>query len=315
MPAPSSEAQAALPARFDDLVGRELPPHHATWGTRDAALYALGVGVGQDDATRHLSLTTPDTVQPTPATLPTFATLAATKVGIGHVLDLLRHSGLVADARSMLHGAQQIESVRPLPAAGSAVVLGWIESVWDKGNSTILESVAEVRSAETQDLYCRSRQKLIFRGVGGWGGHRGSSLIEPSLSNEPDEVLRVSTRLEQALLYRLSGDLNPLHTDPAVARTAGFERPILHGLCLFGVVGRVLLSTFADADPARLAALGGRFARPTYPGDSLDVRVWRPREPLGDWIFDVQSSSRMAVMSGGTFRMHGDESPQNKELK
>jgi len=279
-----------------DIVGTKLRPLHGSWSGRDCALYALGIGAGQADALEELEFTTDSTASRSQAVYPTFGVIPGTEVGVKHLLEEL---GDAVDFSQMLHGEQTIEQLTPLPTNAYVLTQGTITAAWDKRNSTVIETVAETSDSETGALYCRSTQSLFFRGVGGWGGERGPSTTAPTGPHgEPDLVLTVPTRQDQALLYRLSGDDNPLHLDPEAAARAGFDRPILHGLCSYGIVGRVLLAAYAASVPARFHSLATRFRGPVYPGDTLAVEAWQSG---GAVRFLVKNQHGETVLANGLF--------------
>lgn len=278
----------------DDLVGRQLPAVPGTWTGRDTRLYALAVGAGGDDPEQELQFTTDNTAGVAPRVLPTFGVIEGCRVGVGGLLGAL--GGV--DLSRMLHGTQHLEQHRELPFAAQVITSGQVSAVWDKGKAAVVETKAVTVDAENGEPYVTCRQSLFFRGYGGWGGERGPSGATPATDAKPDRTLQVTTRLDQALLYRLTGDTNPLHSDPAFARKAGFPRPILHGLCMYGMVGRLLLNELAGGDPAAFRTLGGRFSAPAYPGDDLVVSVWS-----GDsgYAFAVDNQRGERILSDGLF--------------
>jgi len=141
-----------------------------------------------------------------------------------------------------------------------------------------------------------SRSSVFIRGEGGFGGDRGPRTEWKVPEREPDHVVTYRTRPEQALIYRLSGDRNPLHSDPAFAARAGFPRPILHGLCTYGFTGRALLHTLAGSDPARFAAMSGRFTAPVFPGDALTVSMWADGEQV--WFRTAKDDGTIVIDRG-----------------
>jgi acyl dehydratase len=153
--------------------------------------------------------------------------------------------------------------------------------------------------AHTGEPRFTTSSSLFIRGEGGFGGERGPSAgADPLPGREPDDIVIYTTRSDQALLYRLSGDRNPLHSDPVFAKRAGFERPILHGLCTYGFTGRALLHALCGSDPARFRSMAGRFSRPTYPGDTLTVSMWSQ----GDVVrFRTDNQRGETVIDAGSF--------------
>lgn len=151
---------------------------------------------------------------------------------------------------------------------------GTVTGIYDKGSGALVTSETNAVDPETGDRLITSRSSVFIRGEGGFGGERGPRDEWAEPDRAPDHKVTCPTRPEQALLYRLSGDRNPLHSDPAFAARAGFERPILHGLCTYGITGRALLHTVADSDPARFTSMSGRFSSPVFPGEPLTVSIW-----------------------------------------
>lgn len=282
-----------------DLIGASLPRDEWTWTERDCRIYALGIGAGSHDPLDELEYTTENSHGRAQKVYPTLGVLAGTRVGIRGLVDML---GDAVDVRQMLHGGQHLTQHRPLPLQASVVTTGKISAMWDKGNATVIETVTDTADVETGELYCTSTQSLFFRGVGGWGGERGPAPMEtPSnVARDADERLVVPTRPDQTLLYRLSGDENPLHSDPVAAKAAGFDRPIMHGLCVYGVVGRVLLNTCSGADHRLFRELSARFRRPAMPGDDLVISVWRDVQP-GRFDFEVSRPDGERLLSRGRY--------------
>jgi len=249
-------------------VGREGEPRTRTWTSTDALLYAVGVGAGLGEPTQELAFTTENSDGVPQQVLPTFAVLLsqAPSPTFG-----------TFDPAMLVHAEQEITLHRPVPVEGTVTATARVAGVYDKGKGALVvtESTAELAGGEP---LATNRSALFIRGEGGFGGDRGPRDEWAAPDRAPDHSVRYETRPEQALLYRLSGDRNPLHSDPAFARRAGFDRPILHGLCTFGFAGRALLATLCDGDPARFAAMEARFTRPVLPGDSLVVQVWATGE-------------------------------------
>lgn len=234
---------------------------------RDAILYALGVGLGADPLDvgelafldeRSLSV------------LPTFAvTLCSPGMWI-------RDTALGVDFGKLVHSAQSAQFPHPLPpqayVRGEAEVISLTDRGEGKGAVLVLER--RIIDADSGQLYCRLHQTLLLRGNGGFGGPATQRNDVPMPDAEPDLVAHFATSPRAALIYRLSGDWNPLHFDPAVAAKAGFSRPILHGLASYGIAGAAI-SQAAGKDPATLASLACRFSGVVLPGDELEFRVWR----------------------------------------
>jgi acyl dehydratase len=278
------------------LVGRDLAPAAGGWNERDCRLYAMAVGAGSDNPEQELQFTTENTIGIRQRVLPTFAVIEGCRVGVRGLLDVLDD----VDLSRMLHGTQHVDQHTELPLFASVVTRGRVTAVWDKQKAAVVETEATCFDAESGVAYFTCRQSLFFRGYGGWGGERGPSepLGQPA-DPAPDLKVPIATRTDQALLYRLTGDSNPLHSDPAYARKAGFPRPILHGLCVYGQVGRVLLNELAGGDPSLLASISARFSAPTFPGDRLTLSVWGSAD---DHIFAVDNHRGQQVMTSGRFR-------------
>jgi acyl dehydratase len=277
-------------------VGTVLGPVSVSWSETDTLLYALGVGAGQEDPLAELEFTTENSQGVSPRVLPTFGVIVVQRAA-------LRPSLGVVNRTMVLHAEQSVTIESPLPASGQAVVTATLKGIYDKGSGALAVTEAVARDVASDRVLVRTVSSAFLRGSGGFGGDRGPDSAWSEPEGPPDERILVSTRRDQALLYRLSGDRNPLHSDPAVSRRAGFERPILHGLCTFGVVGRVLLRIAAGDDPARFRQMEARFSKPVFPGDTLTVEVWatdpplrfRVRNPAGDVVLD---RGRLVVAAG-----------------
>ncbi|HEU5421799.1 MAG TPA: MaoC/PaaZ C-terminal domain-containing protein [Streptosporangiaceae bacterium] len=251
------------------IVGVPGEPQERSWTSTDALLYAIGVGAGLGDPLGELEFTTENCAGIAQQVLPTYGVLVAQP---------RRGASLGSfDRAQLVHAEQAFELHRPLPVAGTVRVVSSVTGIYDKGSGALVVSQSEAADATTGEPLVTSRSGLFIRGEGGWGGDRGPGSRWQAPGREPDCQIVQETRPEQALLYRLSGDRNPLHVDPQFAARGGFERPILHGLCTYGFTGRALLHALCDGDPARFRAMSGRFSAPVLPGDSLVVSIW-----LGD---------------------------------
>ena len=199
----------------------------------------------------------------------------------------------------LVHGEQSIELFGPIPVQCTVRTTSTVTGIYDKGSGALVVSQSTSVDCDSGDPRWTATTSLFVRGEGGFGGDRGpSSSTEPWPAREPDEVVRYATRPDQALLYRLSGDRNPLHSDPVFAKRAGFDRPILHGLCTYGFTGRALLHTVCGSDPARFRSMAGRFSRPTYPGDTLTVSMWNEAEGVR---FRTDNQRGETVIDAGRF--------------
>ncbi|GGV78465.1 dehydrogenase [Streptomyces griseoloalbus] len=239
-----------------------------SWTAKDVLLYHLGIGAG-------LPATDPDelryTLESRLHVLPSFATVAG--AGSPGVIDGLSMPGVDVDLARVLHGGQSLTVHRPLPAEGTATTTGRITAVYDKGEAAVL--VMRTEAADADGPLWTGDARIHVRGEGGWGGERGPSLRREAPTGKPDRTLERAVREDQALLYRLSGDWNPLHADPAFAERAGFERPILHGLCTYGMTLKAVVDTLLGGDVTRVRSYTTRFAGVVHPGETLRIRMWR----------------------------------------
>jgi acyl dehydratase len=275
-----------MPINHDAASAEPGPPTERSWTSKDALLYAVGVGAGSIDATGfELEFTTENSKDVRQRVLPTFAVIVG--MGVGDVGPF--------DMAMLVHGEQAIELHREIPVEGRMLTTARVVAVYDKGSAAVVVHEATSVDAESGEPMMTTRNSMFIRGEGGWGGDRGPSgprNVAPDRA--PDESVTYATRADQALTYRLSGDRNPLHSDPEFAKLAGFERPILHGLCTYGFTGRALLHTLCNSDPSRFKSMEGRFSKPVYPGDVLTVNMWidggeaifRTETQNGDVVFD-----------------------------
>jgi acyl dehydratase len=261
-----------MPIDVGKLLAAEPVRAEAVWDDRDVQLYqlALGAGVPETDQRelRYVLERDPRGL----AVLPTFGTVAGGTGGVGfQVFDL---PGVDIDLAGVLHGGQEVIAHRPLPSAARGSTESRVVAVYDKGSAAVVVQESELRDGDGNPLITQ-RNTIFIQGEGGFGGDRGPSGRDPLPEREPDLVLEVPTMRQQALLYRLTGDWNPLHADPGTARAAGYDRPILHGLCSFGIGVKALTGALLDGDPERIASCRTRFAGIFYPGETLRLRAWR----------------------------------------
>ncbi|GAB3457692.1 MaoC/PaaZ C-terminal domain-containing protein [Actinophytocola sediminis] len=254
-------------------IGADLGETAFSWTSSDVLLYHLGLGAGAlATDPRELRYVLEDRL----VVLPTFGVVAP---GIRDFSPpAVRFPGIDVDLRKVLHGTQSITVHGPIPAAGDAVASRRIVDVLDKGKAAVIVQETSVSSADTPLWTALS--SIFVRDEGGFGGHRGPATEPVVPTRAPDEVLEVPTLPQQALLYRLSGDRNPLHADPEFAALAGFARPILHGLCTYGVVCKSIVDSVLAGAVGRVAGVATRFAGVCYPGETLRVRVWAESDQL-----------------------------------
>ncbi|MBO1333179.1 MaoC/PaaZ C-terminal domain-containing protein [Streptomyces sp. VRA16 Mangrove soil] len=256
-----------MPIDAAQAVAAEPRSAEITWDHKDIQLYHLGLGAG-------IPATDPDelryTLESKLHVLPSFATVAGAGMG---VVGGLSAPGIDVNLAHVLHGGQTIELHRPIPVKGRATTTSRVAAVYDKTKAAVLVLRTEVADAEGP-LWTADAQ-IFVRGEGGFGGERGPSERLEVPAREPDRTVDRPIREDQALLYRLSGDWNPLHADPEFAKLAGFDRPILHGLCSYGMTLKAVVDTLLDGDVSRITRYGTRFAGIVFPGETLRVRMWQ----------------------------------------
>lgn len=278
---------------FDPDYLLALPPRvtERRYDFRDAILYALAVGAGRDPDAGDLCFVYEEGLK----VLPTMAVI------LGYPGFWQKEPQYGIDWQKILHAEQSVIFHRAFPAEGEVVSRMTIESIVDKGaeKGSLLTSRREISDAATGDALATVRQVSFLRGN---GGHGGSTTPGPKPHAVPersaDLAISVVTRSEQALIYRLLGDLNPLHADPAVARAAGQPAPILHGLCTYGVAGRLILQALCENEPARLKRMDGRFTAPVLPGDELLLSIWRESDGRAAYRVEVPKRGVIAINNG-----------------
>ena len=246
-----------------------------TYGEKDAILYALGVGLGMDPAD---PLQLPFVQEDGLKALPTMAAVVGSP---GH---WLRDARTGIDWVKVLHGEQDLTLHAVLPPTATLRVTNRVGSIFDKGlgRGAVCDIIREIFHAETGELVARGRQISLMRGDGGFSGAGPQADTMPEMlppldvhGRQADRTLVLLSSTQAALIYRLSGDRNPLHADPKVAKAAGYPQPILHGLSSFGMAGHAVLRSFCDYDVARLRRLAVRFSSPVFPGESLHFDFWQ----------------------------------------
>ncbi len=278
-----------MPLDFD-VVGSVAGPVPVSWTDSDTLLYALAVGAGQRDPLAELQLTTENTEGHRQMVLPTFA------LGLIHYHGPSIHIGAI-DPSQRLHAEQSVTVRAALPAAGAGAVTTTVRGIYDKGSGALVVFESELTD-RSGDWIARSRSASFIRGAGGFGGDRGGQSMSPVPDRDADFVVTASTRRDQALLFRLCGDRNPLHADPAVARRGGFDRPILHGLCSYGIACRLLIGELAGGDVARMRTMSGRFTRTVLPGETLTLAAWKNDAGA---VFQLRNAAGDSVIDRGVF--------------
>ena len=273
-----------------DAVGFSSEPHESSWTSKDCLLYALCGGAGVADPTGfELEFTTENSQDVTQRVLPTFPVVIPGGAGaFGRIGDF--------NPAMLVHGEQSVTLHAPLPVEGSVSAVTTITGIYDKGSGAVVATETRATDSATGRALYTTNSSAFIRGEGGFGGDRGPSGSVAFPDRDPDHTVVYRTRPDQALLYRLSGDRNPLHSDPKFAALGGFDKPILHGLCTFGFTGRALLHTLCGSDPGRFVSMSARFSRPVFPGQELTVTMWV--EPDGRALFRTSTGSGVVIDGG-----------------
>ncbi|WP_135458694.1 MaoC family dehydratase [Mycobacterium sp. DL99] len=280
-----------MPIDLDKALGAELEPIEFSWTSSDIQLYHLGLGAGADpmDA-RELRYLVDDT----PQVLPTFGNVAVSF----HMTEppKVQFPGIDIELSKVLHASEAVSVPGPIPTSGTAKSVQRFTEIWDKGKAAVIVSESTVTDESGKVLWTTKRS-IFARGEGGFGGERGPATSAELPDRAPDIEISLPTLPQQALLYRLCGDRNPLHSDPAFAAAAGFERPILHGLCTYGIGCKAIVDNLLDGDVSQVASYGARFAGVVIPGETLQANIWKED---GKFIGVLTAPSRdnAVVLSG-----------------
>jgi acyl dehydratase len=273
---------------YDALMGWPFERIEQSYDQHDTILYALGLGVGgRPTHPEELRFVYEDGL----AALPTMA------VTLGYPGLYLREPAAGVDWKQMLHGEQGLIVHRPLAPAGRVVSTNCVDAVVDKGHGrgALVYARREQRDAETGEPIATLTSTAFCRADGGFGGPTGPVKVPHAVPDgEPAVVVSTPTLPQAALIYRLTGDRNPIHVDPRVAQEAGFERPILHGLCTYGIAGYVVVGALCAHRPERLRRLDARFTAPVFPGDVITTAIWR--EGPGRAAFRCSAAARGAIV-------------------
>lgn len=288
-----------MPLNYDRLMNFAPIESIHEYTTRDTILYALGVGIGAERPTDpcELQYVYEDGLR----ALPTMAVVLA-------------HPGFWAKDpkygltwQRLLHGEQSIQIHLPLPTAARVRGVTSIDEIYDKGadKGAVLYSSRRIFMDVTGDHLATVTQSMFLRADGGFGGRADGAPKPHPVPNRPaDLTVQVATPVNQALLYRLSGDFNPLHVDPKFAAEAGFNQPILHGLAAYGMVGRALIRELCDDVPGRLCRLDVRFSSPVYPGETLLIEIWREGSRRAS--FTVRAAKREVIVQQNGYAEFND---------
>jgi len=277
-------------------IGAVGEPVERSWSSTDALLYAVAVGAGADPLA-ELAFTTENTAGVAQQVLPSFGVVLAQGAA-----SVLRRIGPFNPAM-LVHAEQRIELAGPIPPQGAVTVTATLVEIADKRSGALV--VTESSAVDGSGATCfTTRSGMFIRGEGGFASGSpaaptatASASATPVPARPPDHAVTQARLPQQALLYRLCGDRNPLHADPAFAAAGGFDRPILHGLCTYGFAGRALLHALCGSDPARFRGMAGRFSRPVVPGQTLTTRIWV--ESGGEARFQTQTEDGTVVIDRG----------------
>ncbi|MBR0668780.1 3-alpha,7-alpha,12-alpha-trihydroxy-5-beta-cholest-24-enoyl-CoA hydratase [Roseomonas hellenica] len=282
-----------MPIEYEKLLNFPIPEIRQTLRWQDTALYNFSVGLGQDPM---------DKAQLDFLYEPRLKALPSLAVVLGYPGFWVRDPASGVDWVKVVHGEQSLILHKPLPVEGEVIGTSRVTGIVDRGagKGAMIYTAREVKDAKTGELLATLEMTTFARGDGGFGGPSGPVRPpHPEPEGAPDITLDLPTRPEQAIVYRLNGDFNPLHIDPDVARDAGFDRPILHGLCTFGVVCHALLKSLCGYDPARFGRMDLRFSAPVFPGETIRTEIWKQ---AGGAAFRARVLERdKVVVSNGRF--------------
>lgn len=280
-----------MPIDVDRAAGATFAPTTYEWSDRDVILYHLGLGAGNpptDENELRYTYEGDLHVLPSFGTIPPFGTM----MSLGSV------EGIDVNLASILHGEQEIEIYKPIPTSGTVSQEGRVIDIFDKGKGALI--VMEIVSTDEKsgEPIFTNRSSIFVRGEGGFGGDSGPSTVSTGPDREPDHIVESPTIPQQALLYRMSsGDLNPLHADPGFAMFAGFERPILHGLCTYGIALKAVVGAALGNEPSRVSAYKARFSGSVYPGETVVTRIWETDDGVA--LEAVTAERGEAVLGNG----------------
>ncbi len=273
-----------MPIDVSKALGAELEPVEFSYEERDVMLYALGVGAGAQNPTapEQLKFTYENGLE----TLPTFGVIPAfpALMGLGSV------PGMEFNPMMLLHGEQYLELKKPIPTGAKLTTVGKVSHIYDKGKGAVVIIDSVTKTAKGEELFI-NQSAVFLRGEGGFGGERGPNPGNEPPARDPDVIHEEKTLPHQALIYRLSGDRNPLHSDPSFAAMGGFDKPILHGLCSFGFVGRAVLERYCGSDPAKFKSIRVRFSSHVFPGETIVTKMWKE----GNKVFFTASTKERGL--------------------
>ena len=285
-----------MPIFYPDILDQKTAPRTFTYGDKDVMLYALGVGMGRDPMNEtELAFVYEKNLKAVP-TMP---------VVLGYPGFWIKDPASGIDWVKIVHGEQSLSIHRPIPAAGTIVGRTRIKAIVDKGKDkgALLIQERSIVDKASGALLATLEHTTFCRGDGGFGQGDEAPPPPPAVPEEaPDASCDLPTLPQAALIYRLCADNNPLHAEPAVAKAAGFPRPILHGLCSYGVAGHAILKTFCGYDPAKLASLSLRFSAPVFPGETIRTEMWNRGDTI---LFRSRVLERnVVVLNNGVASIH-----------
>jgi acyl dehydratase len=258
-----------MPINLDEALGAELEPREFSWTSSDIQLYHLGLGAGAHPLDpRELRYLADDT----PQVLPTFGNVALSFHDTKP--PTVKFPGIDIELSRVLHAREAVSVPAPIPPSGSGRSVSRFTEIWDKGTAAVIVSETTVTDPDGRLLWTQQRS-IFARGEGGFGGQRGPSTSVAVPDRAPDLEIEIPLLPQQALLYRMCGDRNPLHSDPEFASAAGFPEPILHGLCTYGMTCKALVDTVLDGDAGQVDSYGARFAGVAFPGETLKASFWK----------------------------------------
>ncbi|MCH7707290.1 MAG: MaoC family dehydratase N-terminal domain-containing protein [Myxococcales bacterium] len=274
-----------MPIDPSKALGAELGEGTYTYTKDDVILYHLGLGAGVPATDpKELEYTYEKNLKVLPSfgVIPTFGAMG----GMGNV------EGLSFNFAMLLHGEQDLEVHQPIPPEATITNRGKVAEIWDKGKAALVVLQVDSSDESGQPLFT-NRFSLFLRGEGGFGGEPGPKAGNKKPDREPDGVVEKTLMPQQALIYRLSGDKNPLHADPEFAKMAGFEPPIIHGLCSYGVVCKAIVDDVLDGDTTKVARWKARFAGVGYPGETYVISYWKEGDKI---LVEAKSKERDAII-------------------
>ena len=278
-----------MPIAYPEILSLTSEPQPFAWTEKDTMLYALGIGMGSDPMnTDELPFVYESGLKAVPTQATTVAWGAGPGIGKMGINFLL-----------VVHGEQKVEFHKPLPTEASILATSRVIGAYDKGDKgAVIYNETVLADAKTGEKIATLTGSTFARGDGNFGGpSEGAPEPHEVPTRVPDLSVDIATRPDQALIYRLSGDRNPLHSDPRIAAAAGFPRPILHGLCTYGVTCRAVLQSYCDFDPTKIKSHQVRFSSPVFPGETITVDMWKDGDVVS---FEARMKSRgVTVVKNG----------------